>query len=68
VLGAAILVALPEIFRDFQSYRMLVFGLMLMVLMVARPQGLLVVRSRNAGSTPEPTAESTGTPPRVATS
>jgi len=44
ILGAAIIVALPEIFREFQSYRLLVFGLMLMVLMVFRPQGILVPR------------------------
>ena len=43
VLGAALLVALPEIFRDFQIYRLLAFGLMLMVLMVFRPQGLLTL-------------------------
>ncbi len=51
VLGAVLLVALPEIFREFQSYRMLAFGLLLMVLMVVRPQGLLVSHSR--GSQPE---------------
>ena len=33
-LGAAIIVALPEIFRDFQVYRLLAFGLLLMVLMI----------------------------------
>jgi len=42
ILGAAIIVALPELFREFQSYRLLVFGLMLMVLMIFRPQGILV--------------------------
>jgi branched-chain amino acid transport system permease protein len=41
VLGATLLVSLPEIFRDLQVYRLLAFGLMLMVLMVFRPQGLL---------------------------
>jgi branched-chain amino acid transport system permease protein len=45
ILGAAIIVALPEIFRDLQAYRMLVFGLMLMVLMIFRPQGLLAPRA-----------------------
>jgi branched-chain amino acid transport system permease protein len=49
LLGAAIIVALPEIFREFQLYRLLIFGLMLMVLMIFRPQGLLVRRPR-AGS------------------
>jgi len=46
VLGAALLVAFPEIFRDFQVYRMLVFGLLLMVLMIFRPNGLLSVQAR----------------------
>lgn len=45
ILGAAIIVALPEIFRDLQAYRLLVFGLMLMVLMIFRPQGLLAPRA-----------------------
>jgi branched-chain amino acid transport system permease protein len=51
VAGAAILVALPEIFRDFQSYRMLAFGLLLMVLMVVRPQGLLAPRPGRSATT-----------------
>ena len=46
LLGATLLVALPEIFRDFQVYRMLVFGLLLMVLMIFRPHGFLTPRSR----------------------
>ena len=46
VLGAVLLVAFPEIFRDFQVYRMLVFGLLLMVLMIFRPHGLLTVQAR----------------------
>jgi len=45
-VGATLLVTLPEVFRDFQRYRLLVFGLMLMVLMVVRPQGLLVTDGR----------------------
>jgi branched-chain amino acid transport system permease protein len=46
VLGAVLLVAFPEIFRDFQVYRMLVFGLLLMVLMIFRPHGLLAAQGR----------------------
>jgi branched-chain amino acid transport system permease protein len=46
VLGAALLVAFPEIFRDFQVYRMLVFGLLLIVLMIFRPHGLLSNQGR----------------------
>src|SRR5438309_7312913 len=41
VVGASLVVALPEIFREFQLYRLFVFGLMLMILMIFRPQGLL---------------------------
>ena len=50
ILGAAIIVALPEVFREFQSYRLLVFGLMLMVLMIFRPQGILVPRGSKRNS------------------
>jgi branched-chain amino acid transport system permease protein len=46
ILGAAVIVALPEIFRDFQLYRLLAFGLMLMVLMIFRPAGLLSYEGR----------------------
>ena len=48
ILGAAIIAALPEVFRDFQFYRLLAFGLMLMVLMIFRPQGILVPRGTKA--------------------
>ena len=52
LLGATLIVALPEIFRDFLLYRMLVFGLALMILMVFRPEGLLVRRRRVAQEAP----------------
>jgi len=48
VLGAIVIVALPELFRELQAYRLLVFGFMLMVLMVFRPQGLLAPRGPRA--------------------
>jgi branched-chain amino acid transport system permease protein len=41
VLGALLLITLPEIFRDFQDYRMVAFGAALVLMMVFRPQGLL---------------------------
>ena len=41
LLGMFLIVALPEMFRDFASARMLVFGLAMMIMMVVRPQGLL---------------------------
>ena len=41
LLGTFLIVALPEMFRDFASARMLLFGLAMMIMMVVRPQGLL---------------------------
>jgi branched-chain amino acid transport system permease protein len=34
-----------EMFRDFQEYRMLVFGIALVVMMVLRPRGLVSGRT-----------------------
>jgi branched-chain amino acid transport system permease protein len=45
VLGAALVVVLPEVFRGLASARLLVFGLVMMVMMVVRPQGLLPLRT-----------------------
>ncbi len=45
MLGAAIVVLMPEVFRDLATARMLVFGLVMMVMMVVRPQGLLPWRA-----------------------
>ena len=41
ILGALLLITIPEIFREFQDYRMLAFGIALVLMMVFRPQGLL---------------------------
>jgi branched-chain amino acid transport system permease protein len=46
ILGAIVIVALPELFRDLAAYRLLVFGFALMVLMIFRPQGILVPPGR----------------------
>lgn len=40
VIGAVILVALPEILREVQTYRMLALGVGLIIMMIFRPQGL----------------------------
>ena len=44
VLGAAILVILPEVFRQFADYRMIAYALALIVVMIARPQGIMGVK------------------------
>lgn len=41
ILGALIMILLPEYLRAFSEYRMLVFGGAMVVMMVFRPQGLL---------------------------
>lgn len=41
VVGAVLLTALPEVFRGFVEYRYLVYGLVLIILIRFRPQGLL---------------------------
>ncbi len=41
ILGAAVLVILPEITREFALYRMLVFGAAMVAMMLLRPQGFV---------------------------
>ena len=41
VLAAVVLTLLPEVLRPVQQYRMVLYSLMLIILMVTRPQGLL---------------------------
>lgn len=41
VLAAIIMTVLPELAREFNEYRMLMFGLLMVFMMVWRPQGLL---------------------------
>jgi branched-chain amino acid transport system permease protein len=47
VLAALALTLLPELFRQFEDYRMLFFGLAMVFVMVWRPGGLLRVRRRS---------------------
>ncbi|MGL1891095.1 MAG: branched-chain amino acid ABC transporter permease [Spirochaetaceae bacterium] len=41
ILGALILNLLPEYLREFQQYRMLIFGFLLVIMMVFRPGGII---------------------------
>ena len=45
IVGAFLVVGLPEVFRGFATARMLVFGLVMMVMMIFRTQGLLPFRA-----------------------
>ncbi|MGB2954722.1 MAG: hypothetical protein WBB64_02010 [Anaerolineales bacterium] len=41
VVGALILVGLPELLREFAEYRMLMYGALLIIMMLAIPEGFL---------------------------
>jgi len=41
ILGVIALIALPEVFREFESYRMLIFGATMIIMMLFRPSGLI---------------------------
>ena len=44
-LAAVVMIGGGEVFRDFNEYRMLIFGLALVVVMVVRPRGLVSGRT-----------------------
>jgi branched-chain amino acid transport system ATP-binding protein/branched-chain amino acid transport system permease protein len=46
VLGAVILVVVPEILREYAQYRLTIFGIGLTLMMLIRPEGLWPVRVR----------------------
>ena len=41
ILAAVVMILLPELMREFSEYRMLMFGALMVLMMVWRPQGLL---------------------------
>ena len=46
ILGALVLVGLPEFLREFAEYRLLIYGAVLVAMMLLRPEGLLPSRQR----------------------
>ena len=63
ILGAIVVAYFPERFREFQEWRVLVFGLALMMLAIFRPQGLIpprrTVRAKQADQKLEALEEGT---------
>ena len=47
VIAALVLILLPEYLRAFSDYRMLVFGAIMVIMMVFRPQGIIANTRRN---------------------
>lgn len=50
ILGSLALIALPEVFRGFELYRMFVFGGVMAVMMIFRPKGLWPAKRMGARS------------------
>lgn len=48
ILGAMLVVLVPEVFRGFEDYRFFAFGLAIVLVMIFRPQGLLPSSRRTA--------------------
>ena len=46
ILGACVLILLPEYLRAFNEYRMLIFGASMVLMMVFRPQGLITPQAK----------------------
>lgn len=44
VIAAIVLTILPELLRDVQQYRMIIYALLLIVMMLLRPQGLFGIK------------------------
>jgi branched-chain amino acid transport system permease protein len=44
ILAALVLTLLPEALRDFSSYRVLIFGILMVLMMIWRPRGLIKLR------------------------
>ncbi len=53
IMGAFILVLLPEVLREVQLYRMLILGIGLVLLMIFKPEGLLGKNLRKMRQTAE---------------
>jgi branched-chain amino acid transport system permease protein len=49
IIAAIVLTLLPELLRPVKDYRMVIYALMLILLMITRPQGLLGSRELSPG-------------------
>jgi branched-chain amino acid transport system permease protein len=46
IVGAFVLIGMPELLREFAEYRLLVYGGVLVAMMLLRPEGLIPSRTR----------------------
>lgn len=61
VVGAVFVSVLPEVLRDAADYRYFIFGVLLIVVMIFRPQGLLPSRAAEHSARTETTPHSVAT-------
>ena len=54
VIGALVLVGLPELLREFAEYRLLFYGILLVFMMLKRPEGLWPSTTRRRELTSQP--------------
>jgi branched-chain amino acid transport system permease protein len=57
IIAAILLTVLPELAREFSEYRMLIFGLVMILMMVWRPQGLLPMKRHHVEVPTTPTGK-----------
>ncbi len=50
ILGAVIMIVIPEKFRAFQDFRLMIYGIVILAVLMYRPTGLLPQRIRRYGS------------------
>ena len=41
VIGALVLIGIPNLLDEFEAYRLLIYGAVLVAIMILRPQGLI---------------------------
>jgi branched-chain amino acid transport system permease protein len=46
IVGSLVLVALPELLREFAEYRLLFYGAILVAIMILKPEGLVPNKRR----------------------
>lgn len=62
LLGAFVIIGLPEVFRDFANARMLIFGAAMVLMMIFRNQGILPARPRQYALDQFPAADEDSAP------
>lgn len=59
IIAAVVLIAVPEVFRELENYRMLAFGGIMTIMMVLKPEGLIPAprRKRELHESEQPAVE-----------